>query len=386
MASSASKGTTSSISSSTANSFYTSFRTSIQTLENQISCAITSHDVHNALQTYARLNAQFTTAVDTGVLALHDQALHKRSLDQVVTALESKRKHIHQQQVQNDANQNINNNNNNNNNHRIKKGAFTFKRKSHSISSPNSISTSSQSTDLNSNQSLHNLLSTNNSNHLIISNQHNITYNHHNKLSKSSISLTIHNVTNSIVHLDQLEILSVQLGSIQNSIIKLPCVQGSIMINDLNHSILLLESCHQFRMHTSFAVVVIGLTTNHLSSVVTLEASNSVQFVTNVPSRRIRRAPVAQEEVKHDFKVQDFDDLINSEQLQKQIKQDQTSKDSSGARARNFSIIHLDPKEVHIKQQVDDELLKAKHGLSAIDCVQNITQIIQTYSMKQLPT
>lgn len=70
------------------------------------------------------------------------------------------------------------------------------------------------------------------------------------------------------------------------------------MIHDLINSLLSIPSCHQYRMHNSKDAVV-ELSTKR-GSVVTLEGCSGVSFVTK-----------AEEPIK----VQDFDDLINSEQL-----------------------------------------------------------------------
>ena len=70
------------------------------------------------------------------------------------------------------------------------------------------------------------------------------------------------------------------------------------MIHGLTQSLLSIPSCHQFRMHESNHAVV-ELSTKR-GSIVTIEGCSRVTFV----------PPRADE-----LKVQDFDDLINSEQL-----------------------------------------------------------------------
>lgn len=70
------------------------------------------------------------------------------------------------------------------------------------------------------------------------------------------------------------------------------------MIHGLTNSLLSIPSCHQYRMHNS-KDAVIELSTKR-GSVVTLEDCIGISFVTK-----------AEEPIK----VQDFDDLINSEQL-----------------------------------------------------------------------
>lgn len=149
------------------------------------------------------------------------------------------------------------------------------------------------------------------SSHLTITALHGTRYKHSTTASaeesRKSVSIDVTDVSNSIVDLRPLAstqtILAVQIRSVANSALLLPPIEGSIMIHALTTSLLSVPSCHQFRMHNSKHSVV-ELSTKR-GSVVTLEGCSAIRFVTKT---------------EETIKVQDFDDLINSEQLRQQDK------------------------------------------------------------------
>lgn len=115
------------------------------------------------------------------------------------------------------------------------------------------------------------------------------------------VSIDLTDISNSIVDLRPLEathtLLAVQIRNVTNSVVALPPIEGSVMLHHLKNCILSVASCHQFRMHVSTDSVV-DLTTKR-GSVVTIEACTGITFATGPEG----------------LKVQDFDDLINSDQL-----------------------------------------------------------------------
>lgn len=248
------------------------------------------------LQRYAALSAELTAAIDSGVLPAHDQALHKRGLEEVGRVLEERRREL---QARPGAE--------NGESGRKKGGGFAFRRKP-PASAPAPIAQSATETNAetrgeSSNQPI-GVTEPNSSatNHLPISSLKNTTYTASSDGSEESLSVSISDICNSLIDLRPFHpshtIRSVQIRSVHSSILLLPPVEGSVMIHDLSSSVLTVPTCHQFRMHTSKDVVV-ELSTKR-GSVVTLEGCTRVRF-------RVREG--------EGIKVQDFDDLINSAQL-----------------------------------------------------------------------
>ncbi|TKY89393.1 hypothetical protein EX895_001924 [Sporisorium graminicola] len=300
MASSSSVGNASLANASSAQAFYTHFRAATDSLltrlSNDPSTTTTPELLQQALQTYSGLSAELTQAVDSGVLPTHDQGVHKRRLEEVAAAIEAKRRSVAQQgQVE-----------------RKNKGGFAFKRKQPAIEAVPGLAVSSRSEALQTSpQTPRATAQDRQSSHLTVSAIHDTRYTHSSTnttqpLLSKHISIDVTDVSNSIVDLRSLAepahtVLAVQIRGVINSALLLPPIEGSVMIHGLKDSLSSVPSCHQFRMHESKDVVV-ELSTKR-GSVVTVEGCSGITFVTR-----------SGEEVK----VQDFDDLINSEQLRHQ--------------------------------------------------------------------
>lgn len=305
MASTSSLGNASLANASSAQSFYTHFRAATWKLLEQLDVATTPEALQDALEKYAGLRAELTRAVDSGVLPAHDQAVHKSSLDQVAAALDQRRKAVEAHDVGR------------------KKPGFAFKRKQEQpiVSRTSSCSepapapectptTTSSTTDtpeLNAAQTSQMspgsvvTAASSSSNHVAISGLQGVSYKHEALHKRDTpISLDLSAVSDSLIDLGHCvsTVKSVQLRNVTHSIVVLPRVEGSVMVHDLASSILVVPLCHQFRMHTSNQVVV-ELATKR-GSVVTIEACRQVVFV---------------QQGSGTIKVQDFDDLIHSEQL-----------------------------------------------------------------------
>ncbi|SPO21471.1 uncharacterized protein UTRI_00953_B [Ustilago trichophora] len=299
MASTSSLGNASLANASSAHAFYTQFRASTGELLDQIAHVKTQEALQDALQILARLSADLTRAVDSGILPPHDQGVHKRRLDEVSAALEVSRREVDKGvSVAMEGGKN-------------KAGGFAFKRKTPVLAPDSSATTtipaaSTSTTNAQTSQATP-VEQERKPSHLTISSLHNTIYHPTlTDLKDTRISLDLFNITSCLIDLRPYSsthtVLSVQLRSIFNSILLLPPIEGSIMIHDLKHSLLAIPSCHQFRMHTSHQVAV-ELCTKR-GSVVTVEGCTGIRFVAK-----------GEGEEEAGLRVQDFDDLINSEQL-----------------------------------------------------------------------
>ena len=300
MASSSSLGNASLANASSAQAFYTHFRTSLSSLTENLANVSTKEGLQDALSKYAALSAELTKAVDSGILPAHDREVHKRGLKEVAAVLEERRKKTEGE------------------GEGKKKVGFSFKRKQPTATSKTTSVATTQpkptSEATSSNQRMQEPIAANHepvvnmsstaegSSHLTISSLRNTSHKHTpSETTKTNLSIDLTDITNSLVDLRSLapaaSILSVQLRSVTSSIILLPPIDGSIMIHHLTSSLLTIPSCHQFRMHNS-KDAAIELCTKR-GSVLTVEACDGIRFVTGPEG----------------VKVQDFDDLINSEQL-----------------------------------------------------------------------
>ncbi|SPO22275.1 uncharacterized protein UTRI_00953 [Ustilago trichophora] len=303
MASTSSLGNASLANASWAQAFYTQFRASTHSLLDQIACVTTTEALQDALQLLARLSADLTRAVDSGLLPAHDQGVHKRRLEEVSAALEVRRRELTKSTSGGSKSEAGDKN---------KGMTFAFKRKTpvSAAASPTTRAAASTSTNkVETSLQVTTLEEERKSTHLTISSLHNTTYHYTSNTTDhkdTQISLDLTNLTSSLIDLRPLSsthtILSVQLRSVSNSILLLPPIEGSMMIHDLNHSLLAIPSCHQFRMHTSHEVAVELCTKRN--SVVTVEGCKRIMFVAKVEG-----------EEEAGLRVQDFDDLINSDQL-----------------------------------------------------------------------
>lgn len=302
MASSSSVGNASSADAICAQAFYTHFRAATESLLTQLSTSATSPELlQHALQTYAELSAQFTRAVDSGVLPSHDQRVHKDRLQDISAAMQDKSRALTEQQHHGQKQSKT-------------RGSFAFKRKQPAATSASMPTSTPLSTWKDATANVESLTAEaqldaaqRRSNHLTISALHETKYTHPapnptQAEPPTSVSVDLTNISNSIVDLRPLAtthtIVALQIRNVTCSAIALPPIEGSIMIHTLSNSMLSIPSCHQFRMHLSTNAVV-ALSTKR-ASVVTIEGCKRITFVTH------NHEPI---------KVQDFDDLINSEQL-----------------------------------------------------------------------
>ncbi|GAC96837.1 hypothetical protein PHSY_004421 [Pseudozyma hubeiensis SY62] len=302
MASTSSVGNASSANASSAQAFYTHFRAATDSLLSQLAAPTTGSDsLQQALAKYASLSAELTQAVDSGVLPSHDQGVHKRRLEEVSAALEQRRRALEEaKQVGKGEGK--------------KRGGFAFKRKqpvaSAPIPPPSATAASKEEVTAATASSSDEPQASRQSSHLTISTLQDTRYTHpipqpttSQPAPSTPISLDLTNISHSIVDLRPLAtthtILAVQIRNVHSSAVLLPHVEGSVMVHDLQQSVLGIASCHQFRMHVSKDTVV-QLETKR-GSVVTIEGCSAVRFVTRRETEEIR--------------VQDFDDLMNSEGL-----------------------------------------------------------------------
>ncbi|SJX61486.1 uncharacterized protein SRS1_12471 [Sporisorium reilianum f. sp. reilianum] len=290
MASSSSLGNASLANASSAQAFYTHFRTATDSLLTRLSdgpTLATPESLQQALQTYAGLSAELTRAVDSGVLPAHDQGVHKRRLEEVAAALEQRRRVVAQQGER-----------------KSKGGGFAFKRKQPAAAVEPSATVAHSDTIEASPEKPATAVPDRQASHLTVSAIHDSRHSSATQpLSSTHTSIDITDISNSIVDLRSLAasahtVLAVQIRGVTHSALLLPPIEGSVMIHSVADSLLSIPSCHQFRMHESKHAVV-ELSTKR-SSVVTIEACSGIRFVTKGGEA---------------LKVQDFDDLINSEQL-----------------------------------------------------------------------
>lgn len=345
MASTSSLGNASLTNASSAQAFYTHFHSATSCLVEELSTLSTQDSLQDALQHYARLNAELTAAVDSGVLPAYDQGVHKQRLTQVASVLEETRKRVNQGGGLGER----------------KKVGFAFKRKQQPIK-PATVATiaivgEGEGEGEGSKQSEQPTTPTiaTTWNHFSVASIHDTTYTavsqpHHNE--SQSLSVEVKDISNSLVDLRPLaiarSILSVQLRKITCSIVLLPPIEGSIMIHDFNDSLLDVASCHQFRMHTSNQVVV-ELSTKR-NSLVTVEACHGVKFIPKEGGER-------------ELRVQDFDDLINSAQLKRD------GVEARGASSANFQVLRRKEGVRGMAERVD-ELLQS--GSSIQSCLDKI--------------
>ncbi len=275
MASTSSVGAASLASASSAAAFYTRFTQATDALRTHIGDAADTAALHAALQRLAALNAELTAAVDSGVLPAHDQALHRRALDEITATLDQRRRAIQPAKTVG--------------------AGFAFRRKpaKPTPSAPQPTITATEPTSTTSAED------TADADRLVITSLSDTSYIPPPQQEAVRLSIHVCGVTNSLVDLRSLNasVVSVQLRDISDSILLLPCIEGSVMAHDIVHSLVGIPSCHQFRMHTSTRVAV-QLATKR-SSIVTIEACRNLVFVAD----------------PHALKVQDFDDLIGSHQL-----------------------------------------------------------------------
>ncbi|KAF6767310.1 Tubulin binding cofactor C-like domain protein [Kalmanozyma brasiliensis GHG001] len=320
MASTSSIGNASLANASSAQAFYSHFRSSTDVLLSQLSDSVTTQEqLQQAVQTYAGLSAELTQAVDSGILPSHDQGVHKRRLEEISAALEEKRKGLGQRPEGSGVGK--------------KKAGFAFKRKQPAVAAVTQSSPTIAPQALPTTNAIDGTqdgtvptVQGRQSSHVTISALRGTRYKHSIIFSaiesSKSVSIDVTDISNSIVDLRPLTstytILAVQIRSVTNSSLLLPPIEGSIMIHGLTSSLLGVPSCHQFRMHNSKDSVV-ELSTKR-GSVVTLEGCSAIRFVTN-PQEPIR--------------VQDFDDLINSEQLRQQDKRQHEANFSVVARSND---------------------------------------------------
>ena len=319
MASSSSLGNASQANATSAHAFYVSFNGSTSVLLNEIRAALTQEELQAALQRYASLGAELTRMVDSGVLPAHDQRVHRRRLEDVAAALELRRRKVGENQQGKEEEGDGK-----------RKGGFAFRRKL-------PVATSAEATaavtpaaaapaatvvaakDASSAVSVEPTPSTpDRESHITISALHNTIYTHSSTSNPTPISLEIVDISHSLIDLRTLcshVVLSVQIRSVTSSILLLPPISGSAMLHHLSHSLVLLPSCHQFRMHSSHHVAV-ALRTKR-GSVATLEACTDVTLIAG-----------------SEVKVQDFEDLFTCEEL----KHHTNGKQQEG----NFRVVNRD--------------------------------------------
>ncbi|CDR88117.1 uncharacterized protein SPSC_03703 [Sporisorium scitamineum] len=291
MASSSSLGNASLANASLAHAFYTHFRAATDSLLTRLSDEppTTPELLQQSLQTYAGLSAELTRAVDSGVLPAHDQGVHKRRLEEVAAVLEDRRRAVAQQGHE-----------------RKSKGGFAFKRKQPAVAAVSAAPAALHSvTNQTSTEKPLAAAQDRQSSHLTVSAIHDTRYHHSSStqpLSSTHISIDVTDVFNSIVDLRTIAsthtVLAVQIRGVTNSALLLPPIEGSVMIHSVVNSLLSIPSCHQYRMHESKDAVV-EMSTKR-GSVVTIEGCSGIRFLTKS---------------RDELRVQDFDDLINSEQL-----------------------------------------------------------------------
>lgn len=346
MASSSSVGNASLANASSAHAFYTHFRTATDSLLTRLSDAPTTAElVQQALQEHAGLSAELTKAIDSGVLPAHDQGVHKRRLEEVAAALEDKRRSVGQQEGQTER----------------KKGGFTFKRKQPAAAAAVSAASVAASQSATVPTTLGKAPAADQDtqpSHLSVSAIHDARYSYSSTaqtLSSTSISIDVADISDSIVDLRSLAsthtVLAVQVRGVTHSALLLPSIEGSIMIHGVEDSLLSIPSCHQFRMHDSNGAVV-ELSTKR-GSVVTIEGCKGVTFVTRVGET---------------VKVQDFDDLINSEQLKQ--------RDATGGSGGNFRVVQSSSSDAGDLARKVDVLSGTESSAKA--CVDRITSELDT--------
>ena len=257
-----------------------------------------------------------TRAVDSGVLPAHDQRVHRRRLEDVAAALEVRRRRVGEKQQENGEEGKGDGK---------RKGGFAFRRKLQPSGAPVSTAPAAAAAtvvaakDASSAVSVEPTPSTpDRASHITISALHNTIYTHPSTSNPTPISLEIVDISHSFIDLRALcshVVLSVQIRSVTSSILLLPPISGSAMLHHLSHSLVLLPSCHQFRMHSSHHVAV-ALRTKR-GSVATLEACTDVTLIAG-----------------SEVKVQDFEDLFTCEEL----KHHTNGKQQEG----NFRVVNRD--------------------------------------------
>ncbi|KAJ1586396.1 hypothetical protein NDA11_000072 [Ustilago hordei] len=350
MASTSSLGSASLIHASSAQAFYTHFSADTTTLLDQLGSVSDGQGLQGALQSYARLGAQLTAAVDSGVLPAHDQALHRRRLRELAVLLEDTRPRILLDGPPEGQAAGGN-----------KKRGFAFKR----TQQPKAATPAVVETTQSKRQQPTPIQPSPTSNHITITALDNTCYTCSEQSESKPLSLDLHHISNSLVDLrsstSQHTVLSAQLGSITNSILLLPPIEGSLMIHNLTNSLLSIPSCHQFRMHASNTVLV-ELSTKR-GSVLTLEACSGVKF--------LHTGPMAGAEAEG-LRVQDFDDLIHTCQLKHHLTEE---KGVEGGRKRNFQVVKAAEAGKGMADKVDHLL---RLGSSVKQCLEKMIDIPNT--------
>ncbi|KAJ1034610.1 hypothetical protein NDA18_001466 [Ustilago nuda] len=344
MASTSSLGSASLIHASSAHAFYTHFSADTSTLLDQLGSVSDGQGLQGALQSYASLGLQLTAAVDSGVLPAHDQALHRQRLRELAVLLEDTRRRILlDSPLQGQAGG------------EIKKRGFAFKRTQQPKATTPAVleSKRQQPTPIQPSAT---------SNHITITALDNTCYTCSEQSESKSLSLDLHHISNSLVDLrsstSQHTVLSAQLGSITNSILLLPPIEGSLMIHNLTNSLLSIPSCYQFRMHASNTVLV-ELSTKR-GSLLTLEACSGVKF--------LHTGPMAGAEAEG-LRVQDFDDLFHTCHLKHQSTEE---KGVEGGRKRNFQVVKAAEAGKGMADKVD-QLVRL--GSSVKQCLEKMIDI-----------
>lgn len=355
MASTSSLGSASLIHASSAQAFYTHFCADTTTLLDQLCSVSDGQGLQGALQSYARLGAQLTAAVDSGVLPAHDQALHRQRLRELAVLLEDTRRRILLDGPPEGQAGGEN-----------KQRGFAFKRTQQPKAATPAVVETTQSkpqqpTPIQPSAAT----AAPTSNHITITALDNTCYTCSEQSESKSLSFDLHHISNSLVDLrsstSQHTVLSAQLGSITNSILLLPPIEGSLMIHNLTNSLLCIPSCHQFRMHASNTVLV-ELSTKR-GSVLTLEACSGVKFL------HTGRMAGAEGE---GLRVQDFDDLIHSWQLKHESTEE---KGVEGGRKRNFQVVKAAEAGKGMADKVD-QLVRL--GSSVKQCLEKMIDIPNT--------
>ncbi|PWZ03412.1 hypothetical protein BCV70DRAFT_17032 [Testicularia cyperi] len=351
MASTSSLGNASTASATDASAFYHTFRATLAAIETDISISANQSQLHNVLQRFSHARSELTLATTAGILPAHDRALHERSLLKISSLLDAKRRQLSRSSQnaatnrETDITPSIPSPGSSSQPRPIPpqtRSTFTFKRTpkpaqptkldTHvasslappdstrdgakaptpstvqaglvSAPSPAPLSAASQTEPSRASSSLSHQSLPPSQPHLRISDLDArcpslsslldsvpISHSH-------GVSLEITQVCNSILDLRPLPatLRSAQIRDVVGSILVLPPISGSVMIHALQHSLLVIPSCHQFRIHES-SNSTLQLDTK--GSIVTMESCTHLFIVG--PSH---------------LKVQDFDNLYtNGSQL-----------------------------------------------------------------------